>query len=466
MTATFSGVNTALRGLEAEQIAMNVSGQNTANASTPGYSRQMVDLQTTDPISDPALGAAGPGQMGTGVQVTSITRAHDSFVQQQVIYQNGQQSQLQTQSDTLANVSQIFNEPNSTAGFGTLLSNFFTAWQGLANNPTDPSQQAVVAQRGADLAGGLNGASGALQKMQDQNNAEIGGFVTQINTLTGQIAGLNQQIAEVTAVGQQPNDLKDKQDNLVNQLSQVVGVQATYQANGTVNVSLAGSGTLVQGIQSHQLTTVPDAVQPQFTAVAFQGQPGQISVNGGSLGGAITARDQTLGGQLTTLNTLAANIASAVNNLQSTGYGSNGATGVNFFVGSSAATLALNPVIAADNTNIAASSVPNEPGDGSLATKIAQLQETPAAGQPTTLQDQYNAMITQLGVNGQQAQTNLTTGTLVLQQLTNQQESVSSVSLNEEASNLMRYQQAYDAATHVMSIMDQTISDMINQLGG
>jgi flagellar hook-associated protein 1 FlgK len=243
-------------------------------------------------------------------------------------------------------------------------------------------------------------------------------------------------------------------------------VQATYQANGTVNVSLAGSGTLVQGIQSHQLTTVPDATQPQFTAVAFQGQPGQIPISGGSLGGAITARDQTLGGQLTTLNNLASNIASGVNNLQSTGYGSNGATGIAFFTGTSAATLALNPVIAADNTNIAASSAPNAPGDGSMATKISQLQETPAAGQPTTLQNQYNAMITQLGVNGQQAQTNLSTGTLVLQQLTNQQESVSSVSLNEEASNLMRYQQAYDAATHVISIMDQTISNMITQLGG
>ena len=101
MPATFSGINTVLRGIEAEQIAMNVTSQNTANASTPGYSRQLVDMQTTAPISDPALQAAGPGQMGTGVQVASITRAHDGFVQQQIIYQNGHQSQLQTQSDTL-----------------------------------------------------------------------------------------------------------------------------------------------------------------------------------------------------------------------------------------------------------------------------------------------------------------------------------------------------------------------------
>jgi flagellar hook-associated protein 1 FlgK len=466
MTSTFSGINTALRGIEAEQIAMNVTSQNTANASTPGYSRQLVDMQTTDPISDPALQAPGPGQMGTGVQVASITRAHDSFVQQQIIYQNGQQSQLQTQSDTLTNVSQLFNEPNTTTGFGSLLSGYFTAWQALANNPTDTSTQAVVAQSGKNLASGFNTAAASLRTMQQQDDAQVGSFVNQINTITKQIAGLNQQIAGVIAVGQQPNDLKDKQDDLVNQLSQIVGIQATYQANGTVNVSLSGSGALVQGVNSYQLGTAPDATQPQFTAVTLLSEGEQIAVTGGTLGGTIASRDQTIGGQLTALNNLAANIASAVNGLQSTGYGSNGSTGINFFSGTTAASLAVDPQILADNGNIASSSAPNEPGDGSMATKISQLQETPATGQTTTLQAQYNTMITQLGITGQQTQTNLATGGLVLQQLTNQQESVSSVSLNEEASNLLQFQAAYNAATKVLSTMAQTITDMINQLGG
>jgi flagellar hook-associated protein 1 FlgK len=374
MTATFSGINIALRGIEAEQIAMNVTSQNTANASTPGYSRQLVDMQTTDPISDPTLQSVGPGQMGTGVKVASITRAHDSFVQQQIIFQNGQQSQLQTQSDTLTNVSQIFNEPNTTTGFGTLLSSYFTAWQGLANNPTDPSEQAVVAQSGQNLANGFNTAAASLRTMQQQDDAQVGTFVTQINTLTTQIAGLNKQIAGVIAIGQQPNDLKDKQDNLVNQLSQIVGIQASYQANGTVNVALTGSGTLVQGVNSYQLGTTADATQPQFTAVTLAGQAGQITVAGGTLGGTIAARDQAVGGQLTALNNLAANIASGVNGLQSTGYGSNGSTGINFFSGTTAASLAVDPRILADTGNIASSSAPNEPGDGSMATKISQLQ--------------------------------------------------------------------------------------------
>ncbi len=466
MTATFSGINTALRGIEAEQIAMNVTSQNTANAATPGYSRQLVDLQTTEPISDPALQAAGPGQMGTGVQVGSIARAHDSFVQQQIIYQNGQQSQLQTQSDTLTNVSQLFNEPNTMTGFGSLLSNYFTAWQGLANNPTDTAAQAVVAQSGQNLASGFNTAAASLRTMQQQDDAQVGSFVNQINTITTQIAGLNAQIAGVLAVGRQPNDLKDKQDDLVNQLSQIVGVQASYQDNGTVNISLSGSGALVQGINSYQLGTMADAAQPQFTAVTLLSQGAQIAVTGGTLGGVIASRDQTIGGQLTALNTLAANVVSAVNGLQSTGYGSNGSTGINFFSGTTAASLAVDPQILADNGNIASSSAPNEPGDGSMATKISQLQETPATGQTTTVQAQYNTMITQLGITGQQTQSNLTTGGLVLQQLNSQQESVSSVSLNEEASNLLQFQDAYNAATKVLSTMAQTISDMINQLGG
>lgn len=351
-------------------------------------------------------------------------------------------------------------------GFGSLLSNYFTAWQGLANNPTDTAAQAVVAQSGQNLASGFNTAAASLRTMQQQDDAQVGSFVNQINTITTQIAGLNAQIAGVLAVGRQPNDLKDKQDDLVNQLSQIVGVQASYQDNGTVNISLSGSGALVQGINSYQLGTMADAAQPQFTAVTLLSQGAQIAVTGGTLGGVIASRDQTIGGQLTALNTLAANVVSAVNGLQSTGYGSNGSTGINFFSGTTAASLAVDPQILADNGNIASSSAPNEPGDGSMATKISQLQETPATGQTTTVQAQYNTMITQLGITGQQTQSNLTTGGLVLQQLNSQQESVSSVSLNEEASNLLQFQDAYNAATKVLSTMAQTISDMINQLGG
>ncbi len=465
MSSSFEGITTALRGLETQQIAIDVTSHNVANANTPGYSRQLIDIQTTDPISAPELQPAGVGQLGTGAQAASINRAHDSFLQGQVLYQNGNQAQQQAMSNALDSVSQVFNDPGSQ-GFSTLLENFFTSWQTLANNPSDNPTRAAVAASGAALASGFANASMSLTAMQQNQDKQIGAYVQQINTITGQIAGLNQQITSVLAVGQTPNDLYDKRDNLLQQLSGIANIQSTESANGTVNVSLTGAGALVQGTSSFQLATIADATKPQFTAVAFAGQTTQISVSGGQLGGAIAARDTVIGTRLATLDTLANNVMSAVNTIQSAGYGSNGATGIPFFTGASAATMAVNPAISGTVANIATAAAPNQPGDGSVALQVAQLQENPPAGSTVTLQAQYGSMISQLGVDAQQAHTNVQTGGLILQQLNAQQSSVSSVSLNEEASNLVQYQNAYQAAARVISIIDSTVSDMIKQLGG
>lgn len=465
MVQIFTGINTALRGLEAEQEAMAVTSHNIANASTPGYSRQSAEMTTTDPISDPSLLPAGAGQMGTGVNVSSITRSYDSFIQQQVLYQNSVQTQQQAVSDTLDRVGQVFNEPTSQ-GFGSLLSNYFTAWQNLANNPTDSASRAVVAAHGSALSRGFNVASAALHQQQANQDGQIGQLVNQINSITGQIADLNVQITSVLAGGQKPNDLKDKRDDLLNSLSKLVQINTVEANNGAVSVSLTGAGALVQGASQFKLTTVPDPNNAGFTAVAFQGQPGTLTLTGGQLGAAFQNRDVTIGSRITALDTLANNVITAVNSLQTAGYGSNNATGITFFTGTDATSMAVDLRISGNPANIATAAGPNLPGDATIATQIAALQETPPTGSTSTLQDQYGQMISQLGVDSQQAQQSVTTGGLVLQQLNAHQSSVSGVSLDEEASNLIQYQSAYQAAARVISIMDQSISDMIQHLGG
>lgn len=465
MPGTFFALNTALSGLEAAQTAMDVSSHNIANASTPGYSRQTVDLQTTPPFSDPSMLPAGAGQLGSGVTVASVQRSHDDFIQQNIVYQNQAQQQQQALSDSLSQISQIFNDP-SNQGFSNLLSNFFSSWQQLANNPSDaPTRAALVSQANA-LSNGFSSASSALQALQSDEDGHIAGYVSQINTITQQLAGLNQQITAVLAVGQAPNDLQDKRDNLLTQLSQIANVQYNITSNGTVNVALAGAGTLVQGVTANQLAVIPDATKPQTSDVVFQGTTTPLTLSGGQLGGAIANRDVTIASRISALDSLANNVISAVNTYQTAGYGSNGASGITFFTGNSAATMAVDARIQSDPANIAASAAPNSPGDGSQALKIAQLQENPPPGGTQTLQAQYQDMISHLGVDGQTAQQAVQTGSLVLQNLNSQQSSESSVSLNEEAANLVQYQNAYQAAARVVSIMDETISDMISKLGG
>lgn len=475
MPGTFFGLNTALRGLEAQQTAMDVTSHNIANASTPGYSRQSVDLQTTAPFYAPSLFPAGAGQIGTGVEVLTIGRAHDDFIQQQITYQNQSQSQQQSFSNALDQVSQVYNDP-SNQGFSNLLSKYFTSWQQLSNNPSDGPSRAVVAAQGATLAAGFNAAATSLQTMQSDQNRQVVSDVQQINTITGQISALNQQITSVIAAGQQPNDLLDQRDQLIGSLSQLADIQYHISNNGTANVSLVGGGSLVQGVNAFQLATTPNTTNPQFSNVVFQGQTAPLALTGGQLGGALQVRDVTLAGQLTKLNTLAANVMSAVNNIETSttkpAYDSNGNPGVAFFTGTSAATMQVNAAITADPSRIAASGSIDpitgkaSAGDGSIALAIGDLQQNPAAGQTATLQSQYQNIISQLGVDMQQAHANVQTGGLVLQNLHAQQSSVSSVSLDEEATNLIQYQHAYQAAAHVISIFDQTIGDMIRTIGG
>lgn len=465
MVQIFTGINSALRGLEAEQAAMATTSHNIANASTRGYSRQSVELTTTDPITDPSLLPAGAGQMGTGVAVASISRAYDTFIQQQVLYQNSVQTQQQAVSDTLDRVDQVFNEPTSQ-GFGTLLSNFFTAWQSLANNPSDPAAREVVAAQGAALASGFNTAAASLHEQQANQDSQIPQLVNQVNDITGQIAALNVQITGVLAEGQQPNDLKDKRDTLLNDLSKLVQIHSVESSNGAVSVSLSGAGALVQGASQFKLTTVADPNNPSFTALAFQGQPGTVAVTGGQLGAAFQNRDVTIASRITAMDTLAGNVVNAVNTIHAAGFGSNNTTGITFFTGNSAASMAVDPRVSGNPANIATAAGPNQPGDNTIASRLAALQDTPPAGSPTTLQNQYGQIISQLGVDGQQAHDSATTGGLLLQQLNAQQSSVSGVSLDQEAGNLIQYQAAYQAAARVISIMDQSITDMIQHLGG
>ncbi len=463
MPSTFLGLTAALRGMTAEQIAMDTTSHNIANATTPGYSRQLVDMQTTTPFYTPTMYSAGVGQIGTGVEVGSITRAHDDFIQQQIVYQNQAQQSEQMQSDTLSQVGQVFNDPNN--GFSTLLNNFFTAWQALANNPADNPTRATLVEQANALTAGFNSASSSLQALQTDQNNHISSYVTQINSITQQIASLNQQITAVGVSGQTPNDLLDQRDNLLQQLSQTANIAYSVTSSGVVNVSLVGAGMLVQGNTATQLATMQDPVRSQITDVVFQGQSTPLTISGGQLGGAIQARDVTIAGRISALDTLANNVMSAVNTYQTQGYGTNGATGITFFTGNSAATMAVDPRISGNLANIGAAATPNNPGDGTQALLISQLQENPPPGGTVTLQAQYQGIIGQLGIDQQQAQASVQTGALVLQNLNAQQSSVSSVSLNQEASNLVQYQNAYQAAARVISILSSTINDMITQIG-
>jgi len=432
---TYMGLNTALSGLEAAQAAIDTTGQNIANADTPGYSRQRVNLTERSQLTIPALSSyTGQGsQFGTGVDITSITRIRDQFLDSQYRAQNTTENGDNTSSTILSQVQAGLAEP-STTGLSHALDQFFTDWSTLGAHPTDAGAQQAVMGDGANVADTLNTLSGQLTTLESQ-------VTDQYNTLTdpangavandaNQIAQLNTQIAQAQAAGIDANALEDQRDNVIDDLSQYSSVNVTTQANGMVNVSI---GNAAIAAQNGTADSTP-LVNGGSVDLTDNLTDANLSGAGGTLGSLLGLHDATTGtGQIdtymTTLNTVANQLVSTVNGAISSADAS-GPSATPFFTttGTTAATIAVNPSLTANSTTPPYTSVE--------ANAVAGL----SGG---TAQSTYNAFVTQVG---------------------NQRQSVSGVSLDEEMTNLIQFQQAYQASARVMSTINTTIGTLLNMV--
>jgi flagellar hook-associated protein 1 FlgK len=449
MSSTFLGLETALRGLLADQRSIDTTGHNIANASTPGYSRQVAQLQTT-----PAFTDVSGGQLGTGVDVVQYQRIRDGFIDIQLRAQTMRQGFSQAQQGGLDQIQSALNEPSDT-GLSALLSKYWAAWQSVANAPSDLATRQALAQAASSLADGINTLAGQLSTIQSQTAQSQSLSVNQVNSIAGQIAGLNQSIQAAELAGQQPNDLLDKRDTLIDQLSAL--------GNTTVSVSAGNAGTL----GSVDVTFGGTALVTANNAATLASVPaGTTSGQLAGMSAVITAISDPTTGYLTKLNTLASTLSSATNAQLALGKDLNGNAGAPLFTvtsGSEAATIAVNPLVLSSPDLIAASAN-GDPGDGANALALGNLQTTPLIG-GATIDTAYSQLVTQIGSDAQQAQSNLDNANSLVQSLTNRRESVSGVSLDEEMTNLLQFQRGYQACARVMSAMDSMIDTLVNHTG-
>jgi flagellar hook-associated protein 1 FlgK len=459
MPSSWLGLNTALSALAASQLALDTAAHNTANASTPGYSRQRVNLVESAPFTYPAFNRSGlPGQLGTGVSVATIERVRDSFLDLQVRSQLTLQGQWQTRSDELAKVESIFPEP-SGSGLGTALNTFWNAWQDLAADPTSSAARSALVGQAGTLVQQFTGAAGQLQGLIDGVDYQVGQQVSQINDLAAKIASLNEQIQRVTVAGDHPNDLADQRDLVLDQLSAILPVTTVQKADGTVTVLVAGTDLVEHGT-ARAMTTVADA---SGHTVPTWSTGGSVALGSSQLGTLVSVRDVTLVGFLDQLNTLAKGIVDNVNALQNPPPGG----GTDFFIctaGAEASTIAVNPAVVANPSLVVTG--PGGPGDGSIAGQIADLRNLKYfVGGTQTASGFYANIIGAIGSDAQQANAMSTNEGLVVNQLTMRRESVSGVSLDEEATDMIRFQRAYQAAARVITIVDETLDVLINRTG-
>jgi flagellar hook-associated protein 1 FlgK len=434
MISTFTGLQTALSGLEASQAAIDTTGENISNASTPGYTRQVVNTIERGSLTIPALSEQGGGtDLGTGASISSISRIRDQFLDVQYRAQNTLTSNANTNSSELQQVQTALNEPSS-AGLQSVMSQFWSAWSSLASDPTSAAAQQAVLDAGQTLAQTFNGVSAQMTTVQSQAGQEyqtLMGPNGQVQQDANRIATLNGQIAQATQAGQTPNALLDQRDNLLDDLSGLAQVSVTNQSDGTVTVAFGGASTpLVNGTT----VTMPSS---------FSSNPGgQL---GALLGLSDTSPNGTIQQYLNSLDNVAGQVISSVNALQPSSP---------FFSGTSASTIAVSPstTVSSIQTSSSSTSGPD------LAQGIANLAKGPA--------DQaYAAFVGQVGDGVQAAENTQTTSQAILTAVSNQRQSVSGVSLDEEMTNLIQFQQAYQASARVMNAINSTLSTLMSAVG-
>lgn len=240
MAGLFDTFTVASRGLNVQQGAINTTAHNIANANTVGYSRQRAVIETTRPFGGMSkFDSCGPGQIGTGAQITSIMRIRDTFIDYQVRNETSKLGNYQVTSEFLSQIEDIFGEP-SDSGIQTLFSEFYSSFQELAKTPDKTSARTVALQKASALADALNHTYTQLEKKMTDAQDLLQQNVTDINSMLDQINDLNQQISKVSAVGQTPNDLMDRRDVLLDNLSSMFGITIEKDVRETINLKVEG----------------------------------------------------------------------------------------------------------------------------------------------------------------------------------------------------------------------------------
>jgi flagellar hook-associated protein 1 len=429
---TLQGLQTALSGLLAEQQALDVAGHNIANANTEGYSRETAVLQTNQPMVIPAMSPTdGEGvQLGTGVSVATYTRIRNGYLDAQYRTQNAALSAARTQSQELQQAQGAFSEP-SGSGISSRLSAFWSAWNSLAQAPSSEAAKEGVVSAGTELTTALHQLSSQISTVSaqaTQQYAAITGPAGEVQDDANQIAQLNQQIKLAEEAHQEPNEMLDRRDALLDKLSTLAQVTVTQQPDGTDTVGFGDAAKpLVEGATVNW---------PQTLTAAAGGQLGAL------LG--LTGPAGPLASYQTALDNLASTLASSVNALHSS---------TPFFSGASAATLA----VAVGPAEVQTSST-ESPAGNDVAQAIAALRGGGA-------DQSYAALVEQLGSDVKSAEDDQANSQTMVTAVDNQRQSVSGVSLDEEMTNLISFQRGYQASARTLTAMDSMLETLIEHTG-
>lgn len=448
-------MNSARSALIAQQLALEVTSNNVANANTTGYSRERVDFEQSPTVP------TNYGLLGTGVIANNIGSVRDSMIDQQLWSANDSNGKATTEQTILSQVESAINEPSDN-GLSETMDSFFSAFQSLSAQPEESAERNNVIEQGQLVAQSFHTIQASIAQTQSGIVSDIQSQLGNINQLTSNISDLDAKIVNATAQGMNPSSLVDQRDLDIDTLSGLANVNVSDEGDGSVSVSVGGT-VVASKSGSTALTSSVTGTQIQIFA-AGSTQPTQVT--SGTLGGDLETYNTTIPDYLSKLNATANALITQVNTIHAAGYGlgTPPSTGVNFFTGTSASDINVNTDVVNDPNEVAASS-DGSTGDNQVALALANLQnQSVMNGGTTTISQYYTSLVSSIGSAVDAAQDTSNNQQLTINQLQSQRSSVSGVSIDEEMTNLTQYQQAYQAASEVVNVVDELMQTLITMV--
>lgn len=495
--STFGTYSIAYSGMYTNQAALTTTSTNLANVDTTGASK--VQLTSADASTTRSDGTVAV----SGVTVASITRSRDIYLDSTYRTESADSAYLAVKSGNLEYMDTILSEydtvttdddgnTTTTDGLQDSISDFFSAWNTLCTSTTSSSEtdRVAVVTAGVDLLTKLVAIDEDLQQLQEDAVNAVQDGVDSLNDYAEQVAELNAQITLAEAGGGEASYLRDQRDALLDEMSALANISVSEQSDGSVTVTLDGK-TLVKGDKSKTLVVEGDGSTDDPLKVTWADSGDEVDITSGSIGAYLEDADQTgyetidtsnLPYSFTTgatssistmrqaLNDLITTLATKVNALTTSGVDLNGDTGLAFFTAIdsskplSITNIQVNPELVSDPDKVVTSSN-GETGDYSIANAIYDLESDTSCyqsdGSSLNIINFYTALTTWLGTEGDTASSNYETQAALVSQLDYQRQAVSAISIDEEMSNMIKFQTAYAASARVMSTVDSMIESLL-----
>lgn len=463
--------NIGRSGMVAQKASIATSGHNVANANTEGFSRQRVQH------SPDAHRAAGGSKavVGQGVLISRVERINDEYIEKQIRNAGRDLSSSEEKDVLFRQVEDIFNEMNGE-GLNRLMSRYFNEFRKLANDPDNEAVRQSVREASQAMINDFHRLRKEVDEVRRHIDARLEGHVREINALAEEIKDLNIRIKSVTLGGASPNDLLDQRDTLLKKLGSYMDLAMHQDNEGNYVIDIRGVGPLVAGpaVEKFSLLRTPadDQGKPEnaYDLKSSSSVRAIVThqVKGGKVGAALEVRDKALSTILDRLDELAFTVTNAVNEIHRQGFSRKGLQGINFFkpVGPdkfrAAEFISLSDEVQSSVNNIATAAIPDAPGDNRIAVAISGLQGLQMMNEgKTTIDDFYNSIVSDVGVASARNRSAMNQQRDIQTQLNKMRDQISGVSIDEETTNLLQFQHAFDASAKVIQVADEMLKTVL-----